>query len=156
MVKINILKVILGWVFTWKLIKDHNYTYKILKQLDIKYKSYKEIPQMFCSAPVQSLFFLDAKFPSAVAVQSGLCQTWLVTWKTGFLTLRLICKLITAGSILVSNNSNEGIICPCNVHPLTPHFHIVKLVFTGVYIFLIFALKHRLWVLVRTASVRRF
>ena len=43
---------------------------------------------------------------------------------------------------------------PCNVDPHTPHFYIVKLGFTGVYIFfLIFALKHRLWVLVRTASV---
>ena len=32
---------------------------------------------------------------------------------------------------------------PCNVYPLTPHFYIVKLGFTGVYIFfLIFALKH--------------
>ena len=40
--------------------------------------------------------------------------------------------------------------CPCIVYPLMPHFYIVKLGFTGVYIFLIFALKHRLWVLVRT------
>ena len=37
--------------------------------------------------------------------------------------------------------------------PLKPHFYIVKLGFTGVYIiFLITARKHRLWVLVRTAS----
>ena len=37
----------------------------------------------------------------------------------------------------------------------TPHFYIVKLGFTGVYlIFLIFALKHRSWVLIRTASER--
>ena len=44
-----------------------------------------------------------------------------------------------------------------NCDPLKPHFCIVKLGFTGVYIiFLIFARKHRLWVLVRTASVRRF
>ena len=45
--------------------------------------------------------------------------------------------------------------CPCNEHLLTPHFyiHVVKMGFTGVYIFfLIFALKHRSWVLVRTAS----
>ena len=35
---------------------------------------------------------------------------------------------------------------------------LVKLRFTGVYIhyFLIYALKHGLWVLVRTASMRRF
>ena len=38
-----------------------------------------------------------------------------------------------------------------NVDPLKPHFYIVKLGFTGVYIiFLISAQKHRLWVLVRT------
>ena len=41
--------------------------------------------------------------------------------------------------------------------PLKTHFYIVKLGFTGVYIiFLISAQKHRMWVLVRTASSRRF
>ena len=40
-----------------------------------------------------------------------------------------------------------------NFDPLKPHFYIVKLGFTGVsIIFLISAQKHRLWVLVRTAS----
>ena len=44
-----------------------------------------------------------------------------------------------------------------NFDPLQPYFYIVKLRFTGVYIiFLISAQKHRLWVLVRTASARRF
>ena len=43
------------------------------------------------------------------------------------------------------------ITCPCDIYPLTPHFYIVKLGFTGVFIFLIFALKHRLWVNGRTA-----
>ena len=44
-----------------------------------------------------------------------------------------------------------------NIDPLKPHFYTVKLGFTGVYIiFLISAQKHRLWVLVRTASPRRF
>ena len=43
------------------------------------------------------------------------------------------------------------------VDSLKPHFYIVKLGFTGVYIIvLISAQKHRLWVLVRTASLRRF
>ena len=47
--------------------------------------------------------------------------------------------------------------CLYNVDPLKPHFYIVKLGFTGVYIiFLVSAQKHRLWVLVRTASARRF
>ena len=30
--------------------------------------------------------------------------------------------------------------CPCNEHPLTPHFYIVKLGFTGVYIIFLFLL----------------
>ena len=43
---------------------------------------------------------------------------------------------------------------PCNEYPLTPHIYIVKLGFTEVFIFfLIFALKHRLWVLVRSSNV---
>ena len=40
-----------------------------------------------------------------------------------------------------------------NFDPIKPHFYIVKLGFTGVYIsFLISAQKHKLWILVRTAS----
>ena len=47
--------------------------------------------------------------------------------------------------------------CLYNFDPRKPHFYIVKLGFTGVFIiFLISAQKHRLWVLVRTASQRRF
>ena len=47
--------------------------------------------------------------------------------------------------------------CLYKIDPLKPHFYIVKLGFTGVYIiFLISVQKHRLWVLVRTASPRRF
>ena len=46
---------------------------------------------------------------------------------------------------------------PCNIYPLKPHFYTVKLGFAGVYLFFEFlAQKHRLWVLVRTASARRF
>ena len=47
--------------------------------------------------------------------------------------------------------SGHGITKTClyNFDPLKPHFYIVTLGFTGVYIiFLIFARKHRLWVLV--------
>ena len=42
---------------------------------------------------------------------------------------------------------------PCNEHPLTPHFYIGL---HGYTFFLIFAPKHRLLVLVITASLRRF
>ena len=49
-------------------------------------------------------------------------------------------------SIIITNT------CLYNFDPLKPHFYIVKLRFTGVYIiFLISAQKHRLWVFVRTA-----
>ena len=48
--------------------------------------------------------------------------------------------------------------CPRDVDHLTSHFYIVQLGFTGVYIFLIFARKHkpRLCVPARTALMRRF
>ena len=47
--------------------------------------------------------------------------------------------------------------CLYNSDPFKSHFYIVKLGFTEVYIiFLIFARKHKLWILVRTASPRRF
>ena len=51
---------------------------------------------------------------------------------------------------------NDMQTCPCNVDPVTPHLYIVKLGFTGVYIFfLIFSLKHRFWVLVRIAQMEQ-
>ena len=53
-----------------------------------------------------------------------------------------------------TSNTVKSIImltCPCNVHPLTPRFYKVKLGFTLFSYFC--SLKHRLWVLVRTASV---
>ena len=47
--------------------------------------------------------------------------------------------------------------CPCNEYPLKPNFYIAKLGYAGIYLFfLIFAPKHRLWVLVRAASARQF
>ena len=43
--------------------------------------------------------------------------------------------------------------CLYNIDPLKPHFYIVKMGFTEVYIIsLISAQNHRLWELVRTAS----
>ena len=43
--------------------------------------------------------------------------------------------------------------CPCNEHPT---FYSKTGVYRGIHYFLIFVLKHILWVLVRTASMRRF
>ena len=50
--------------------------------------------------------------------------------------------------------------CRCNIRktllPYTPLLYSKTVVYRGIPIFLIFAPKHRLWVLVRTASPRRF
>ena len=32
--------------------------------------------------------------------------------------------------------------CPCNIYPLIPHFYIVKLGFTGVYLFFLFLVQN--------------
>ena len=43
--------------------------------------------------------------------------------------------------ILNSNKSGDiRITCPCDLYPFTPHFYIVKLGFTGVYIIFLFLL----------------
>ena len=44
----------------------------------------------------------------------------------------------------------------CFIPPYTPLLYSKIGVYTGIHNFLIFALKHRLWVLIRTASLRRF
>ena len=60
-------------------------------------------------------------------------------------------------AILIQNTRNITKTCLYNFDRLKPHFYTLKLGFIGVYInFLISAQKHRLWVLVRTASSRRF
>ena len=58
----------------------------------------------------------------------------------------------------IVKGATSGIRKTClKIDPLEPHFYIVKLEFTGVYnVFLSFVQKHRLWVLFRTASSRRF
>ena len=44
--------------------------------------------------------------------------------------------------------------CLCDEDPLKPHFYIAKLgINRGIHYLLIFAPKHRLWVLVRTATI---
>ena len=88
---------------------------------------------------------LTAKDRIGPRICANLFEYWLSAWKhyaLGYPT-----------------NSQRSITktCPYNFDPRKPHFYIVKLGFTGVcIIFLISAQKHRLWVLVRTASPRRF
>ena len=60
---------------------------------------------------------------------------------------------------MMSDDDDEVITKTClhNFDPFKPHLYIIKLGFTGVYIIVLFSdPKHRLWVLVRTASQRRF
>ena len=39
--------------------------------------------------------------------------------------------------LMICLETNIRITCPCDLYPLTPHFYVVKLGFTGVYIFFI-------------------
>ena len=72
--------------------------------------------------------------------------------------------ILISDNILISIRKVQHVVQECimktrlyNFDPLKPHFYIVKLGFTGVYvIFLISAQKYRLWVPVRTALPRRF
>ena len=89
-------------------------------------RSNREADQRLCfrytdrTIPLLPKSEISNLLPSCVAVQDGLCRTWSETPKTGFLRTRLI--------------------CPCVLYPLTPHFYIVKLGFTGVYIIFLFLL----------------
>ena len=63
---------------------------------------------------------------------------------------------IVLGHIAIVIFHRITITCLYDFDPLKPHFYIVKLGFTRVYIiFLNSVQKHRLWVLVRTASPSR-
>ena len=65
-------------------------------------------------------------------------------------------QLISLPSLVKRADSLNHRICLYNFEPFKPHFYIVKLG-SGVHIILlIVAQKHRIWVLVRTASARRF
>ena len=76
------------------------------------------------------------------------------------MTFRFVCsRLLKKGNECLFCKQKHFItkIYLYNFDTLKLHLYILKLVFTGVYIvFLISAQKHRLWVLVRTASARRF
>ena len=93
--------------------------------------------------PTQSDRFtsLDCRIASSVLTGSSLnLQMWMT--------------LIFWSFVLQTNITKTRLY---NFDPLGPHFYIVKLGFTGIFIiFLTSTQKHRLWVLVRTASSRRF
>ena len=95
-----------------------------------------------------------------LAVQAGFysdaVECWPVT-RTAQVRYPAAAEVIRIFSPVTSMTGVITKIYLYNFDPLKPHFHIVKLGFTGVYIiFLVSVQKHRLWVLVRIASARRF
>ena len=76
----------------------------------------------------------------------------LITFNAGHILGDIVTIILLHRMLYFINFCYIMITCPCNVYPLTPHFYVYR----GIHTFLIFALKHILWVLVRTASVRRF
>ena len=76
----------------------------------------READQRLCFAIriVLSLYYLHPKFQaSSVAVQTGLCQTWSETPKTGFLTTRLILSRQQKTKALNSLGSSTAYQCSC-------------------------------------------
>ena len=108
------------------------------------------------------LFYIDFTlmvFHSSTAKISEILNKWN-SLKIRIQTTYPIMFLYNLQPFLLWEIENFKVItktCLYNFDPLKPHFYIVKPGFTRVYIiFLISAQKHRLWVLVRTASPRRF
>ena len=109
------------------------------------------------------------KSPSSILGTSGY-EIWIFLEKKWLNYLQIVSpntRLIYAPGPFCMERNRTKLVRPMkynitktrlyNFDPLKPHFYIVKLGFTGVYIiFSYFCSKHRLWVLVRTASSRRF
>ena len=70
-----------------------------------------------------------------------------------FLSECLYLVFIKEGTFYIGQFSITRITCPCVLYPL---LYSKTGVYRGIHYFLIFALKHILWVLVRTTSMRRF
>ena len=104
-----------------------------------------------------------------ISIYKALCPQLVHLSPYCFGLLRILIRLVSAIIIRIMTHSDvpsQSVWRPLflitktrlySFDPLKPHFYIVKLGFTWVYIiFLISAQKHRLWVLVRTASPRWF
>ena len=122
----------------------------------------------------QEIYFIKIKINPYI-IKLYFSRNFTITYRSSLKTV-LSCQknLLSAGYSLWTVCSKVNIIdieqilqyrkavfiritCPCGLYPFTPHFYIIKLGFTGgIHYFLIFALKHILWVLVRAASMRRF
>ena len=71
--------------------------------------------------------------------------------------VNVCCRAANAGSTHLNRQAYFMKTCPFNVDPpYTPLLYSKNRVYRGIHFFSYFAPKHRLWVLVRTASLRRF
>ena len=81
---------------------------------------------------------------SAIGSEPGMCDK--TKYESGMYVSHRVCRI--GMGISKDEQMHEPwdfdimLTCPCYLHPLTLHFYIVKLEFTGVYIFFIFAPKH--------------
>ena len=65
-------------------------------------------------------------------------------------------ELAVEEEVVVDAIKNQDNMFVCFIPPYTTLLYSKTGVYRGIHYFLIFALKHILWVLVRTASMRRF
>ena len=101
-------------------------------------------------ALAKSFFSIHMTAVSQIAIFAGQIRQKLFSQGSAF-TLTLCSWQCLSHICLIIKKT-----CQCNIYSLKPHFYVEKQVCRGIPIFLISALKHRLWVIVRTASARRF
>ena len=138
-VSISLMK---EFVKTWCLITEN--------------RAHHQCEQWIHRANSNAILFTKGSIPILCSLQRTISSFYLIYTRQYPESL-----LITQGSILILyiQQYSDSIlltitkICLYNVDLLKPNFYMVKLGFTGLsIIFLISAQKHRLWVLVRTAS----
>ena len=93
----------------------------------------READQRLCfrytdsTIPLLSKSEISSLQPSCVAVQPGLCRTWSKTPKTGFLTTRLILKLLLSVSARINKNYSQ-IIYNSHKSSIYSHAHLSNFV----------------------------
>ena len=106
------------------------------------------------SEPICFQWFLFIFWIRAVKPNFIKCSSCVIRWNSSWTRSNVVyrAQLLVIGPSFISALSILGIhlyitkTCLYNIDPLKPHFYIVKLGFTGLYIiFLISAQKHRLW-----------
>ena len=133
-----------------------NYLYPIILQIESQYREY------FLIRCTRIVILLPLILHKELIVSASLTTTEFFTFSFCFLVFfffLLYSAVYCADKDVFPFPASKDITKTClyNFDPLKPHFYVVKLGFTGVYIFFLISVqKHRLWVIVRTASARRF